>query len=217
MLVSATADWGYAIAFSQCVNTPIPAGFYYISFAYNAITSGVAEASFGATYYTSANCTIPPGTSAPGVVLEDATITSGSFETVSGTRYVPEGTQSIAFDVMVTCATGVACSAVFDDLSFVSQATAVTFRGLSATGTPKGIEVRWRTASEADTIGFNVYREVNGRRVRVNAKLIASKGRGSYSFLDRRAPRGKAIRYWIQEVAIDGTRRWYGPARVART
>ncbi|MBA3364222.1 MAG: hypothetical protein H0U03_00310 [Actinobacteria bacterium] len=57
---------------------------------------------------------------------------------------------------------------------------------------------------------------MNGKRVRVNAKLIAGKGRGSYSFLDRRAPRRASLRYWIQEVALDGTRSWHGPARVVR-
>lgn len=66
-------------------------------------------------------------------------------------------------------------------------------------------------------LGFNVYREVNGTRVRANSKLIAGKGRGLYSFLDRRAPKGKTVRYWIQAVNLDGSRSWHGPARVSQS
>jgi len=94
--------------------------------------------------------------------------------------------------------------------------SAVTFRSLSAARSTNGVQVRWSTASEIDTLGFNVYREVNGKRVRANAKLIAGKGRGLYSFLDRKAPKGKTVRYWIQVVNLDGSRRWHGPARVSQ-
>ncbi len=99
----------------------------------------------------------------------------------------------------------------------VTAATAVTMRSISATSSRAGNLVRWSTASEVDTLGFHVYREVNGKRVRANARMIAAKGSGSYSFLDRKAPKGKTVRYWVQEVAADGSRSWYGPARVARS
>ena len=89
---------------------------------------------------------------------------------------------------------------------------AVTMRSLRATRTRGGVLVRWRTASEVDVLGFNVYRGVRGARVRVNRRLIAAHGAGSYSFVDRRAHAG---RYWVQLVNLDGSRSWYGPARVA--
>ncbi len=95
----------------------------------------------------------------------------------------------------------------------VTSTLAATFRSLSAARSTNGVRVRWGTASEIDMLGFNVYREVNGKRVRVNSRLIAAKGRGSYSFLDRRAPKGRTVRYWVQVVNLDGSRSWYGPAR----
>lgn len=101
-------------------------------------------------------------------------------------------------------------------LIFAPTAAAVTFRTFSATQSRQGVLVQWRTASELDMLGFNVYREVNGKRVRVNSRLIAGKGRGLYSFLDRRAPKGKIVRYWVQAVNLDGSRRWHGPARVTQ-
>jgi len=101
-------------------------------------------------------------------------------------------------------------------LNWTMAPVAATFRSLSAVSTTRGTLVRWRTASEVDALGFNVYRSVHGRRVRVNAHLIPSHGAGAYSFLDRLAPRAKSLRYWVQLVNVDGSRRWYGPARVAR-
>ncbi len=98
-----------------------------------------------------------------------------------------------------------------------SSALAVEFRSFTAGRVSSGVRVAWRTASEVDTLGFNVYREVNGRRVRVNRRLIAAKGRSSYSLLDRRASKTKSFRYWIQVVDMDGSRRWYASARVLRT
>ena len=94
--------------------------------------------------------------------------------------------------------------------------TAVTFRSVSATAAAKGVLVRWRTASEIDTLGFHVYRALNGRRVRVDRKLVPARSASgrTYSYLDRRAPRSRALRYWIQVVNLDGSRQWYGPARV---
>lgn len=104
------------------------------------------------------------------------------------------------------------------DLAFqtyvAAPSTAVTFRSLSATRSVRGVLVGWRTASELGTLGFHVFREEKAGRVRVNRSLIPAKSRGAYTFLDRRAPRGRTLRYWIQEVALDGSRRWYGPVRV---
>lgn len=102
-------------------------------------------------------------------------------------------------------------------ISGAGLVTAVTFRGLTAARTSAGVAIRWRTASEVDALGFHVYRQVGVKRVRVNGRLISANGRGAYSFLDRKVPKAKTVRYWVQVVNLDGTRRWYGPARVLRS
>ncbi len=90
---------------------------------------------------------------------------------------------------------------------------AVRLRSLSATRSARGVLVRWSTASELDTAGFHVYRELRGKRVRVTKALVPA-NRRSHSFLDRRAPAaGTVARYWLLEVSLDGSRSWYGPAR----
>lgn len=96
----------------------------------------------------------------------------------------------------------------------------LTLGGRNAGKHANGVLVRWCTASEIETLGFHVYREVNGARpyVRVTRALLPASGWASeftYSYLDRSAPRGKPLRYWIQVVNLDGSRSWYGPAGVA--
>ena len=93
--------------------------------------------------------------------------------------------------------------------------TAVQIRRVTAARSGKNVRLRWRTASEAGTIGFNVFRERAGARVRATHKLVRARGAlsgDSYSWLDRRA--GRSSRYWLQTIGSDGTRTWYGPVRV---
>lgn len=90
--------------------------------------------------------------------------------------------------------------------------TAVSFRSASAVRTQAGVVLRWRTASESQLLGFNVYR----KGVRLNRTLIPSVFAGttsgrSYSWLDRGAPRQGAVRYWLEAVSVSGKRSRYGP------
>ena len=101
----------------------------------------------------------------------------------------------------------------------VNGPTAATFRSFTANRARKGVLLRWRTAAEADTLGFNVYRGSGSSRHRLNRHLIASRGQtagSSYSFLDRGAARRPASGYWLQVVDTHGARTWHGPARPQR-
>lgn len=98
--------------------------------------------------------------------------------------------------------------------------TSVGLRSFSARRARGGVAVRWRTASEHNTLGFNVYRGQRAGRLRLNRTLIpgsAATGRArtgsAYSWLDRKAPR-RTVRYWLQEIEIDGSRAWYGPVSI---
>ena len=94
----------------------------------------------------------------------------------------------------------------------VQAPTAVRMQSVSAVRTKRGVSVRWRTASSVDTLGFNVYREHRGQRVRLNRNLIpaASTVAGHrYSFLDRRPLRSSG--YWIQAIGRDGNRTGTAP------
>jgi hypothetical protein len=100
----------------------------------------------------------------------------------------------------------------------VWRALAVRVSAFATARSKRGVVVRWRTGTEVDTLGFNVYRQQHGRRVRVNRRLLPALGGTSghaYSFVDRHAPRHRALRYWLEDVSTGGARTWQGPVRVA--
>jgi uncharacterized repeat protein (TIGR01451 family) len=97
------------------------------------------------------------------------------------------------------------------------------YLGLDRNGANRVI-VTWKTGGEAQNLGFNLYREQNGNRVRVNSSLIAGSAllmRGalprhagrSYAWIDPSAtmPGGS---YWLEDVDVNGTRALHGPVRI---
>ena len=100
------------------------------------------------------------------------------------------------------------------------NATAVKLSSLTATQEKNGVLVQWRTGWEVDNLGFHVYRQEGGQRIRLTPELIAGSaflvGEGtalraghSYRWWD---PEGSAsARYWLQDIDLDGKRTWHGP------
>jgi hypothetical protein len=103
-------------------------------------------------------------------------------------------------------------------------ALAVQTSSFKATRHGKAVTLRWRTASEVGTIGFNVYRQSKGMRVKVNRSLIqavslngsSSSGRYVYRAKMASSKLAASSSYWLQEVHQNGSRSWYGPARAYR-
>lgn len=91
-----------------------------------------------------------------------------------------------------------------------THTSAVTVASFAATRTVKGVTLAWRTASEVRALGYVVYRESAGKRVRLNRALIRASGAGVYRWLDRSPVR--AGRYWLRAVSLDGAK-WFGPVR----
>jgi hypothetical protein len=97
----------------------------------------------------------------------------------------------------------------------------VSAHSFKGTRVGKSVTLRWRTASEADTLGFNVYRKTRGKLVKLNkrvmpaASLAGSSSTHAYSFRAKLASKRLAAssRYVLAEVHLDGTRTWYGPVR----
>lgn len=103
----------------------------------------------------------------------------------------------------------------------VNVASAVRFDGFEAKSYSKGVELTWRTGRESSNLGFNIYRDENGSRYRVNRSLItgsalmlganASLEAGdSYKWWDT-TPGGPGSVYWVEAIDLDGTSEWYGP------
>jgi signal peptidase I len=87
------------------------------------------------------------------------------------------------------------------------------------------VQLEWRTSYEVDHLGFHVYREQKGERLRVTPALIAGSalkaGAGtvltaghSYSWWDVVPAGGGPLRYWLEEVDLKGHHTWHGPVEV---
>ena len=96
--------------------------------------------------------------------------------------------------------------------------TSVAVRSFSAQRVGAGTVVRWQTGGEKHNLGFNLYREENGSRVKVNASLIAGSALRmretleqhsgfSYAWPDAKNGTG----YWLEDVEINGARTMHGP------
>ncbi|HRA55225.1 MAG TPA: hypothetical protein PLQ83_16300, partial [Thermoflexales bacterium] len=91
-------------------------------------------------------------------------------------------------------------------------------RGIAAGGGPI-VTVRWTVASEANTLGYRVFRsETNNRAAAalMTGGVIAASGTGgSYAWVDVAAGTDRTYYYWLQELELDGrTVTEYGPVSV---
>jgi len=106
-------------------------------------------------------------------------------------------------------------------ITFTTSPTAARITSFSAAPAKHGVTARWRTASEVDVLGFNLYRATaTGPLRKVNRALLAARGGAtgaSYRVVDRSARKGVRYTYRLQAVELDGTRTWYGSARVRAT
>src|SRR5439155_23434804 len=102
--------------------------------------------------------------------------------------------------------------------------SSVTLESFAATRLPDGkTRLEWRTGYEIDNVGFRVYREQNGQRVRITSSLLpgtaligvgrgASSGGRTYSWSDAAMPAGNgSAQYWLVIVDLHCKSTWHGP------
>lgn len=101
--------------------------------------------------------------------------------------------------------------------------TAVAMASFNAGWTREGVRVEWETASELDSLGFNLYRSPAARSgyQQINASLIPCQSPGTaqgaaYSYLDSQAQAGTVYYYVIETLDAQGRADRYGPV-VANT
>jgi Peptidase family C25 len=80
----------------------------------------------------------------------------------------------------------------------------------------------WQTGNETDNLGFNVYREQDGQRIRITPQIVAGSAlmtgpgpslEAGYSYRWSDAPPGgsRKVRYWIEDIDLSGHSTWTGP------
>ncbi len=100
---------------------------------------------------------------------------------------------------------------------------AVRMNSFSATQTGSGVLLSWKTGGELHNLGFNVYRDAGGEKVRLNPALIAGSallmrealeqhGAKTYGWIDH-SPASNGL-YWLEDVDLNGTRTIDGPVSV---
>ena len=158
-----------------------------------------------------------------GLVAATPPVTTGAWTFLQGQVTTNANAHSARLAVGATCPSTCpgGTTANFDAVGAGTPPLAVTLYSFTGIQSRHGVILRWRTGSEVGALGFNVYRLRNGHRVRLNGRLIPalSLTRGgvsgaAYSYLDRRAPKHAALRYWLREVDTSGHRTWHGPVHV---
>lgn len=103
--------------------------------------------------------------------------------------------------------------------NFPFAPTAIELASFGAEAQGGGVLLTWKTASELDNLGFNLYSADarDGQRVQINERLIPSKVSGNalgatYTFLDETAAPGQTYYYWLQDVDVHGLIGTHGPA-----
>ncbi len=97
--------------------------------------------------------------------------------------------------------------------------TGITFEEFGAVAGDAGVLVNWRTASEAEILGFNVLRATDGGEFTlVNPELILAEFAGleqgaAYTFRDEGLPPG-AYTYRLEVIKLDGSTEPYGAVDV---
>jgi hypothetical protein len=203
--VEATTTNGFCIKMSE--------GAHTASFWYRTGDMQANQEAFSASFYPNSTCSV--GTFGFDIVRTFAPSPDGAWHQVTGTITAPAGTGSGFFGLLEGCNNPCSLNVNFDDLDVEDPVFAVTLSSFRAVRSRGRVLLRWRTGSEVDTLGFNVFRQQSGKRVRLNRRLLPALGAvagSSYSFVDRRAPR-RAVRYWLQDVSTHGVRTWHGPVR----
>jgi len=147
------------------------------------------------------------------------TINSGS----SGT-----GTGAVTYSVSSSGADRVGHITIGGQTVTVNQnsTTGVNLSSFSAVNNGGVVSLQWQTGFEVDNLGFNLYRETDGQRVKINPSLIAGsallagsnvrvESGNSYSWQDDVT--SASASYWLEDVDIDGTSTWHGPFGITQS
>ena len=99
--------------------------------------------------------------------------------------------------------------------------TLIDLSRFDAKGIWRFVILTWKTESEIDNAGFNIYRAEteDGEYVKINASLIPAKGSttegASYRYVDQTAKRGTTYYYKLEDVDMSGNATMHGPAAPA--
>jgi hypothetical protein len=99
--------------------------------------------------------------------------------------------------------------------------TAVDLISFDAVYKKKSVILNWETASELDTVGFNIYRSrtIDGVKKKINPEIIAALKPGMpagafYTFIDTTVKADRKYFYWLESLDINNESDLHGPVKV---
>jgi uncharacterized repeat protein (TIGR01451 family) len=104
--------------------------------------------------------------------------------------------------------------------STITFPNSVRLNSFTAVPSAKGTLLSWNSGGELHNLGFNVYRDVNGQKVKLNSSLIAGSAllmrdtveqhaAKTYRWIDSSQSAGGL--YWLEDVDLNGSRTLHGP------
>jgi hypothetical protein len=88
----------------------------------------------------------------------------------------------------------------------------VTLANVTAINGKGGVTLSWRTESEVNNIGWDIYRSetANGTFVKINEKLIEGRGNSAmpfdYQYRDKTAVKKRTYYYYLENIDVEGNR-----------
>ena len=184
----------------------LPASLTYQS---HAVSSNVASCSYsaGITTFDCSIATLPVGN----------TITVTLIVQAQNTGTIPNTASITAADQTDPVAPNNSNSVNLN----VFAITLVHLRMIAAAQDRDRVVITWQTSYESNNLGFDLYREVDGVRTKINKKLIAGSALKSkhndpeagysYRYRDKLPSANAFAQYWLEDVDLDGTRTLHGP------
>ena len=111
------------------------------------------------------------------------------------------------------------------DLTNCNMVTYVDLVSFKASQSSDGrVAIEWQTGYESDNLGFNLYRDSNGKRVKLNPSLIAGSALKAaatltagltYVWTDAQLRNQAVVSYWLEAIDLNGHSSWNGPASLS--
>jgi len=140
----------------------------------------------------------------------------------------PQSSTIVTNSAMVTAdqTDSVSANNIASTTTLVTAPTRINLQSLTAEGTSHGTVLRWKTGGELNNLGFNVYRERNGERVRLNPTLVAGSALMMSGYSEKHAAKSYAwidpvgtptSAYWLEDLDLNGQRTLHGPVTASVT
>ena len=210
----------FTLPITATITAPAVISFDLI-FTFNPAVVGFQATAVSATGLTtgwSVGSSFPNSTTLQISGFGPATTGTGNLVNLNFTRVGAQGTSTPLTWVQAN----------FDDNPATAQngnlilgPTAVEFSSCQAVRYDSGVFLNWQTGFEAENLGFNIYRDVDGQRTLVNPDIIAGsaliagtatrlEAGQSYGWWDSSGTNRNA-QYWIEEIDLSGLRTMHGP------